>query len=171
MASRTPYLKAGTIAYKLQDYETTNAVYIPVGIFITAWARDLTIRSAQKCYSRFVYADTDSLHLLGWELPEGLEIDKYKLGAWKQENKFIRARFLRTKCYFEDTGKMKKIENSSGEIVSVPDITIKCSGLPKEEREKLNWDNFHIGYKTYNKLKKTHVVGGIILKESPFEIK
>ena len=38
------------------------ATYTPVAAFATAYARDNIIRTASKCYGRFQYADTDSIH-------------------------------------------------------------------------------------------------------------
>ena len=38
------------------------ASYTPVAAFATAYARDNIIRTASKCYGRFQYADTDSIH-------------------------------------------------------------------------------------------------------------
>lgn len=78
------------VKYTLGEKELRKPIYIPVGAFITAWARNITISSAQTVYDRFLYADTDSLHLMGTELPENLDIDKVKLGAWKHEATFRR---------------------------------------------------------------------------------
>lgn len=86
------------------DEEQRTPVYIPVASFITAYARNKTIRSAQKVYDRFIYADTDSLHLTGLEYPEDLEIHDTKLGAWAHESTFIRAKFIKPKTYIEDNG-------------------------------------------------------------------
>ena len=35
-----------------------------VAAFASAYARDNIIRTANKCYGRFQYADTDSIHIL-----------------------------------------------------------------------------------------------------------
>ena len=64
--SKAPVLdEEGIVHYKLLEPETKKGVYIPVGVFVTSYARNVTIRSAQKVFDRFVYADTDSLHLIG----------------------------------------------------------------------------------------------------------
>ena len=89
------------IKYKYGEVEQREPIYIPMGTFITAYARDLTIRSAQKCYDRFAYADTDSLHLEGFEIPNDLEIDDYKLGAWKNELVILKGKYVRQKTYME----------------------------------------------------------------------
>ena len=77
---KMPYLdENGIVKYRLLPPETREPIYIPVGTFITSWARYKTITSAQSVFDRFIYADTDSLHLVGTELPENLEVDKVKL--------------------------------------------------------------------------------------------
>ena len=154
--SKNPWYDNGSIKYKLGEKETREPIYIPVGTFITAWARYKTISSAQKVYDRFIYADTDSLHLVGTEIPDMLEIDPVKLGAWKHESTFERARFLRQKSYIE-------------EIDGVLNIT--CAGMPERCYQYVTWDNFHTGMNYAGKLGMTHVNGGIVLKDIPFSIK
>lgn len=154
--SKIPYYDNGIIKYRLGEEETRNPIYIPVGTFITAWARHKTITSAQKVYDRFLYADTDSLHLLGKELPEDLEIDPVKLGAWKHESTFTRARFVRQKTY---------IEEIDGQL------HITCAGMPNRCYENVTWDNFIVGSSFGGKLQFTHVKGGIVLKDIDFTIK
>lgn len=154
--SKIPYYDNGIIKYTLGEKETRNPIYIPVGTFITAWARHKTITSAQKVYDRFLYADTDSLHLIGTEIPKGLEIDPVKLGAWKHESTFTRARFVRQKTY---------IEEIDGEL------NITCAGMPSRCYKHVTWDNFIAGSSFEGKLQFTHVQGGIVLKDIDFTIK
>lgn len=154
--SKIPYYDNGIIKYTLGEKETRNPIYIPVGTFITAWARDKTITSAQKVYDRFLYADTDSLHLIGTEMPKGLEVDPVKLGAWKHESTFTRARFVRQKTY---------IEEIDGEL------NITCAGMPSRCYKHVTWDNFIAGSSFEGKLQFTHVQGGIVLKDIDFTIK
>lgn len=154
--SKIPYYDNGIIKYTLGEKETRNPIYIPVGTFITAWARHKTITSAQKVYDRFLYADTDSLHLIGTEIPKGLEVDPVKLGAWKHESTFTRARFVRQKTY---------IEEIDGEL------NITCAGMPSRCYKYVTWDNFIAGSSFEGKLQFTHVQGGIVLKDIDFTIK
>lgn len=154
---RIPELdEEGVVRYRLSEPETTNPIYIPVGSFITAWARYTTITAAQACYDRFIYADTDSLHLVGLEEPKGIEIDDTRLGAWKHESTFTRARFLRQKSYIEEIdGKLK----------------ITCAGMPKGCYPYVTWENFHIGNEFPGKLKQKVVKGGTVLVESPHKLR
>lgn len=154
--SKIPYYDNGIIKYTLGEKETRNPIYIPVGTFITAWARHKTITSAQKVYDRFLYADTDSLHLIGTEIPKGLEVDPVKLGAWKHESTFTRARFVRQKTY---------IEEIDGEL------NITCAGMPSRCYKNVTWNNFIAGSSFEGKLQFTHVQGGIVLKDIDFTIK
>lgn len=154
--SKIPYYDNGIIKYTLGEKETRNPIYIPVGTFITAWARYKTITSAQKVYDRFLYADTDSLHLIGTEIPKGLEVDPVKLGAWKHESTFTRARFVRQKTY---------IEEIDGEL------NITCAGMPSRCYKHVTWNNFIAGSSFEGKLQFTHVQGGIVLKDIDFTIK
>lgn len=129
--SKYPIYKEGAIGFEFGEWGERKPLYIPVGTFITAYARHKTITSAQKVYDLFAYADTDSLHLvlplpndmfelpekelenlttadlqkLGVPLPDDFEVDPVALGAWKVESIFTRARFLRQKSYIEDRNK------------------------------------------------------------------
>lgn len=154
--SKIPYYDNGIIKYTLGEKETRNPIYIPVGTFITAWARHKTITSAQKVYDRFLYADTDSLHLIGTEIPKGLEVDPVRLGTWKHESTFTRARFIRQKTY---------IEEIDGEL------NITCAGMPSLCYKHVTWDNFIAGSSFEGKLQFTHVQGGVVLKDIDFTIK
>jgi hypothetical protein len=178
--SKIPFLHDNTLKFTLGEEETKNPVYIPVGTFITSWARYTTITSAQKVYHRFLYADTDSLHLKGFEVPADLEIDDYELGKWKLENKFMRARFIRQKSYFEchivddeTYNDMEEEDQAKCYIyngVRVVDV-VTCAGMPNNCKQHVNWDNFHIGQVFDGKLQKKNVKGGIILNDTTFELK
>ena len=180
--SKVPYLSEdGIVRYALGEKETRKAVYIPVGVFVTSWARYKTITSAQSVYDRFIYADTDSLHLVGTELPENLEISDTKLGAWKLEAQFIRARFLRQKSYIEDTIQNDKdiekfiaenpdlIHHVNYETNSILKIT--SAGMPSSCYQYVTWDNFKSGNSFEGKLKINHVNGGIVFTEQPHTLK
>lgn len=154
--SKYPVYDNGKIKYIKGPKEHRTPIYVPMAAFITAYARYKTITSAQSVYNRFIYADTDSLHLEGTELPSNLEIDKTKLGAWDHEATFTRARFLRQKTY---------IEEINGEI------HITCAGMPKNCYAHVTWDNFKEGSSFEGKLTPKHVPGGIVLTDTDFTIK
>lgn len=155
--SKYPFLGDDDIIhYKIVQEEDRKPIYIPMGVFITSWARYKTITSAQKVYDRFIYADTDSLHLEGEEIPEGLEISDTELGKWKLESRFTKARFIRQKSYIEE------IDNK---------LKITCAGMPESCYKYVTWDNFHKGVEYNGKLKISHTSGGIVLLESPHTLR
>lgn len=160
-----------------------NSIYIPVATFITAWARYTTITASQKIHeesianygvSRYLYSDTDSIHLSGLELPTCIEIHNTKLGAWKHESTFERARFLQAKRYIEDEFIESEngdyfIKDSYGDFVTWLKIT--CAGLPEKCYKNVTFDNFVIGAEYSGKLKPVTVPGGCILVDTPFSMK
>lgn len=165
--SKIPYLEGDIVKYKLGEKTTKDGVYLPMGAFITAYARDKTIRTSQaiKDYSikkygvdMYCYSDTDSIHTIlpFEELKQFCEIDDVELGKWAHESHFSRAKFIRQKTYLEEI---------DGEI------QITCAGLPQRCYNQVTWDNFKEGLKVDGKLTFTHVKGGVILKETEFTIK
>ena len=164
---KIPYLENDVVKYRLGEKTTKAGVYLPMGAFITAYARDKTIRTSQaiKDYSikkygvdLYCYSDTDSIHTLLpiEELKQFCEIDDVELGAWKHESHFERAKFIRQKTYLEEI---------DGEI------QITCAGLPQRCYDQVTWDNFKEGLKVDGKLAFHHVKGGVILVETEFTIK
>lgn len=192
--SKIPYYDNGMIRYMLGTKETRNPIYIPVGTFITAWARHKTITSAQKIYDKFVYADTDSLHIniklpeeikamsekeladlttndlrkYGVDIPADFEIDGYKLGAWKVEEISLRSRYIRQKSYIHDTNQP---ETWNTEKYDKSKLSITCAGMPQACYEFVTWENFYEGSSYKGKLQPKHVKGGIVLKDIDFTIK
>ena len=154
--ARKPILEDDVIHFELLDEEDREPVYLPVGVFITSHARYKTITSAQKVYDRFIYADTDSLHLLGTEIPSDLDVDPVRLGAWKHESTFTRAKFLRQKCYME--------EIDGKEVVHV-------AGMPAIVHSQVTFDNFEIGAEYQGKLYPKRVSGGIVLVAGAMKIR
>ena len=140
----------------LKEYR--DPVYTAMGIFITSWARYTTISTAQKCYpDRLIYCDTDSIHLTGTEVPEAIMdiVDPNKLGYWKHESTFERARFIRQKTY---------VEQIDGKL------DVKCAGMPDACKKNVTWDNFHVGFTSSGKLLPKRVLGGVVLVDTEFTI-
>lgn len=175
--SKIPYLgEDDIIHYKDSEPEERDGIYVAMASFITSYARLKTIKAAQtimdnynqgKSKIQFVYADTDSLHCLSpnFELPEGLEIDPVKLGAWKYESKFNKAKFLRQKCYIENS--TEDIENDNPEYA----LKITVAGMPKGCYPYVSFNNFKIGAKYKGKKQPKMTVGGVVLSEIDFTIK
>lgn len=181
--SKWPYLKDnGSVGYVRGEDEYRDPVYMPVGEFITSIARNKTIRSAQASYERFIYADTDSLHLQGLDYPEGLNISDTELGAWAHEGTFSKAMYLRSKCYLEEMIMDADSKDFQGLRSLAPQLAyvcngvgyagkITCAGMPKNLYPQVTWDNFKIGTEFTGKLAPKHVDGGIVLMNGPFKIR
>ena len=169
----------GVIKYALGQAETRDAIYVPVGVFVTSYARQKTISSAKKMGDRFIYADTDSLHLIDSEIPDCLEIDDIKLGAWKIEEVFKRGKYIRAKTYIEDviekSDKIEKFKIENPELLQLCSedsiLKITCAGMPKQCYKEVTFDNFKTGAIYSGKLAPKHVKGGIVLDDIPFSIK
>lgn len=175
--SKIPYMgEDNEIHYKDGEEEEKDGIYIAMASFITSYARLKTISSAQKIMDnyregksniQFVYADTDSLHCISpdFELPEGLDIDPTKLGAWKYESKFNKAKFLRQKCYIENS--TEDVENDNPDY----ELKITVAGMPKGCYPYVNFKNFKIGASYKGKKQPKIVPGGVILSDVDFTIK
>ena len=146
--SKTPYLENGILKFILGESEDKKGLYIPIGSFITSYAREKTIRTSQaiKDYSinkynkdLYFYSDTDSIHtgLHKEELLKFCDIDDVRLGAWKVENEFRKAKFIRQKCYLEDI-----LNEKTGEY----EIKITCAGMPKTCYKYVEWEKFKTGF-------------------------
>lgn len=182
VSSKFPELSEyNTVRLVKGDDEEVGGLYIPVGTFITSYARDYTIRSAQAVHDRFLYADTDSLHLLGTEVPDGLEVHETKLGAWKHESTFRRAMYIGAKCYAEEINvsreTLEKIleENPKSACqVNLDQCTLlqlTVAGMPAKSKAHISFDDFKEGLVIDDKLVPKHVPGGVVLKKTTFEIK
>ena len=110
-----PVLEDDVVKYKMYDRDIRDSIYLPIATFITSYARLKTISTSQKIrdysiknYDRdyYIYSDTDSIHMISMnsnELCKIIDVDDYKLGAWKLESSFVKARFIRQKCYIEQS--------------------------------------------------------------------
>lgn len=159
----------GIVTYKFYDKEIREPIYIPMAAFITSYARNKTIRTSQaikeysiKNYGKdyYIYSDTDSIHSLFTDskiLKQFVDIDDYRLGAWKLESRFIKGKYLRAKSYIEMS----------------PEGKLNCTvaGLPKNLGDVVDFDNFKIGNSYFGKMIPLHVKGGLILKPDYFTIR
>jgi len=124
-----PYLDENNILRIKGTQEASDGVYIPIGAYITAYAKGVTIRAAQENIDIFCYSDTDSIHLLGEA--KGIAVGK-ALGEWDNETCFDRARFVRQKTYIEHT----TVED--GEEVT-PYWNIKACGATDEVKTRIQY--------------------------------
>lgn len=146
------YLKDdNSIAFYTVQANEKKAGYIPVGSAITSYARNFTIRAAQKNYygvnkRGFIYADTDSIHCdLFPEEIEGIKVDSKNFCCWKLESCWDFARFVRQKTYLEH------IVKENLEQIESPYYAIRCAGMPDkckdlfvasiQQRSREEWEN------------------------------
>ena len=181
---KIPVVEDDVVKYIVDRKYIKDAVYVPVGIFCTAYARNKTIRTAQMEYERFVYADTDSVHLVGDYEPEEMAsvIDDKKLGYWKNESNFVRGRFLKAKAYVEEELTTKKAyeDNQASKEPSALiyerdgkyyHLNVKCAGMNDAIKQKVTYDNFKAGFSEHGKLVPKNVKGGVVLQDTEFTIK
>lgn len=120
-----------TIGFLPVAESNKKAGYIPVGSAITSYARNFTIRAAQKNYygkdkRGFIYADTDSIHCdLKPEEIKGIKVDDKNFCCWKLESCWDKAIFTRQKTYIEH------VVAENCEPIEVPYNNIKCAGMPQ----------------------------------------
>jgi len=175
--SSYPYMEDNIVHYQISELERREPLYIPCASFITAYARQTTITAVQANYDRFLYADTDSMHLLGLEPPVDVEVHKEKLGAWKNEMVFFEAKYLRSKCYMEigyDPDKPEKIFKK-----------VTVAGMSDKIHKYVTLENFELGAKFSSlenganviridphdsNLRPMRVNGGIVLVRKDFTL-
>ena len=177
VTGKVPYLKKdGSLGFEMGEEETKDPVYTAMGAFITAYARDYTIRTAQSVYDRILYCDTDSIHITGHDIPEAIAhiVDPYKLGFWKLESYFVRAKYVRQKTYMEELlGKEVngKFKTCAPDEATTTHIDVKCAGMPEALKEYVTFDNFKVGLKIHGKKMPKQVKGGVVLIDKDFTLK
>ena len=145
--------------------EMRNPVYTPMGVFITAYAREHTIKAAQSNYDTFAYADTDSLHLITDKEPENLEIHSTEIGCWKRELRFNSAIYVRAKCYSEKV-ELPRLHRKQPRVKYFTHI----AGLPSHIASKVTFADFYNGRIFKGKLVPQRVRGGIVLRETEYTL-
>ena len=180
----------GHVSWHIAHMPDKDVIYIPAAVFITAWARDKTIRAAQANFDNFLYSDTDSIHLKKTDKTPDLDIDPYRLGAWDHEMAFKRGKYLHAKCYIEEgycelepvldykgdpelnedgTPKMKKsFVNYKTDITK---LKVTVAGLPEGCHDQVTWENFGFEAKYEKKKKPVIVPGGTVLLDTTFKVK
>jgi len=205
---KVAYLKDdGVVGFKMVFENNKKAGYIPVGSAITSYARNFTIRAAQKNYhgvdkAGFIYADTDSIHC---DLPPeeivGIKVHDKNFCCWKLEACWDKAIFVRQKTYIEH------VTHENLKAIEKPYHNIKCAGMPKKckdlfemsldgtadhkDDEKRTIDelkflfddegkgepiirtyaDFKVGLKITGKLLPKRIKGGILLKDTTYEMR
>lgn len=166
VTQKIPKYVNGVVKFETGDEEKRLPVYVAVAAFVTAYARNVLIRAIMSNRDRFVYCDTDSLHLLGTEPASGIPVHDTEFSHWKHEGNFTRARHIRAKTYIWDL-------NGKTDVV--------CAGMPSNIKTLCNFDNFKIGFSNLDKngnvidgmgkLIPVNVVGGVVLAPRPYRLR
>ena len=138
---KIPYLGEDNIVhYERRSCGDKTPGYIPIGAAITSYARNFTIRAAQKNFHGddkpgFIYADTDSIHCdLAPDEVQGVTIHPVNFCCWAMESRWDKAIFVRQKTYIEhvvETDLSKQEDGTwKGDEVT-PTYDVKCAGMPK----------------------------------------
>ena len=163
-----------------------KGVFIAMASFITSYAREVLLTSIEKVYDRFLYCDTDSIHITGFDIPN-ITIHDKNLDAWKLEGKFTKAKYIGAKRYAEYINNKWDIKccGLSRDIMEkiTMDIFECCEFTPKEIKKNIDKlftkdDIFYYKDKECTKKvkglvrskKKKYVKGGIVIKEQPYMI-
>ena len=173
--------------------------YIACGSAITSYARNFTIRAAQKNYHGvnergFIYADTDSIHCdLSPEEITGIRVDPKEFCCWKLESNWDKGWFVRQKTYIEH------ITAEDLEPVDEPYYNVKCAGMPEKckdlflksmegfypeddddnyteadrwfLKDKRKLEDFDVGIVVPGKLLPKRIRGGVLLTDSMYEMR
>ena len=196
---KVAYIKEDkTIGFYTVTANDKEPGYIPVGAAITSYARNFTIRAAQKNYHGvnkpgFIYADTDSIHC---DLPpddiKGITVHPKNFCCWKLESCWDEAIFVRQKTYIEH------IVAEDRQPIDTPYYSVKCAGMPekckqlfinsmtpnvkrsyadytKEEVEFATTprtiQDFKVGLRVPGKLLPKRIRGGVLLVDVPYEMR
>ena len=156
--SKIPHLEDDVLKFTYSEEKIEEPEYTALAVFITSWARHDIITDAQNNYDRFIYCDTDSLHMLKREdgSEPNLPIHNTHLGFYKKEHDVIKSLFLRSKTYIE--------QYTNG------DVEIKCAGASPEVKKGMNFENFKVGATYEGKLAPKQVKGGCVLSKTTFTI-
>lgn len=187
----------GALEFKIIKSFEGHPGYIPIGSAITSYARNFTIRAAQKNYHGvdkpgFIYADTDSIHcdLKPEELID-IPIHDTDFCHWKLESYWDEAIFVRQKTYIEH------VTHEDGKPVEKPYYNLKCAGMndkckyqfiksltqePINDYDKTHFTeeqikfmqtkrdltDFKVGLSIQGKLRPKQIDGGTILVETSY---
>lgn len=192
------YIKEdGSLGFEIIPSYEGRPGYIPIGSAITSYARNFTIRAAQKNYHGvdkpgFIYADTDSIHcdLKPEELID-IPIHKTDFCHWKLEAFWDEAIFVRQKTYIEH------VTHEDEKPVKKPYYNLKCAGMNDKckyqfikslsqepinqydldhfddeqiefMKQKRELTDFKVGLKIQGKLRPKQIEGGTLLVETSY---
>lgn len=165
---QVPYLDENNVVqYELVKENNKPVFSIDKGSMVTSYARYFTITHAQQNYENFIYADTDSIHML--DKPAiGIKEHPSALLCWKKETVWRKGIFIRQKTYAE-----LPIEKDGEKVY--PKWEITCAGMPEKSKELFLKEHpitdFKYGLTMRGKLVPKRIKGGVILVETEFTLR
>lgn len=187
----------GTLSFVPVESYDKKPGYIPAGSAVTSYARNFTIKAAQKNYHGpnlpgFIYADTDSIHCdLRPEDLVGVPVHPTAFCHWKIESCWDTGWYVRQKTYIEHVVQ-EDLEPCE------PYWNIKCAGMPERckrlfeasmtgepprgitnlEEDELEFigerrtlEDFDIGLNVPGKLLPKRIRGGILLTSTVYSMR
>lgn len=167
----------GVVTFETVVKRDKETVYIAAGSAVTSYAKNFTIRAAQKNYygvdkAGFIYADTDSIHCdLPADQVKGITIHPTDFCCWKAECSWDEALFVRQKTYIEH------VTHEDLKPVDSKFYSVKCAGLPEQCKQNFikeieagtkKLTDFKVGLELEGKLLPRRVPGGIVLTDTKF---
>ena len=135
-----------------------DGFYLPIAIFMCAYARMELINTAKILKKEIIYYDTDSLYFKGTLNDDdynNIKIDDNKLGYWKVEGVYEEAVFIKQKTYY-----VRKTDGTEKFVVA---------GMNDTSKQELNKNNFKSGSELYvNNTKR--IIGGNIKTKCKFKL-
>lgn len=118
-----------------RDPQVKKHGYLPLAIFVNAYGRARMARAIRLTGDRFLYCDTDSLHVLGDSPVPELPVHRAVFGRWKLEHRFEKAFYNRPRQYglrmrYDGVGEPK------------PDL-IQVNGVPCTVLERLQLEDLY----------------------------
>lgn len=148
----------GKSSNKSAGWDVRKGSYLPAGIFICAIARNILLDAVKSAGWRFLYCDTDSVHVVGDYPVEGLPVDSAKFGYWKAESCFVKARYIRAKTYIEQT---KIYDKKTQKETTAP--LVKFAGIDSDAKKEIK-SVYDLKYtderETYKDVKASKQVNG-----------
>lgn len=152
------YNRDGSLEFA-EKATSTQYYYRAIYSKITSGGRCRLISHIEENVDRVLYWDTDSIYLIGKEVPSSIEAncDDNRIGALKYEGHYKRMKVIKAKCYIK--------ELDDGKVVK------SIAGATQEIKDKINFENFKEGleFKGVKHCLK-RVRGGAIIKAVDFSI-
>lgn len=145
MANTVALSDAGTLEYRPLYLPKDRGIsrspwgkkhgYLPLAIFVNAYGRARMAQAIRLAGERFLYCDTDSLHVLGDSPVQGLPIHNRAFGYWKLEHRFEEAFYNRPRQHG-----LRMRYDGVGE--PEPDL-IQINGIPRVVLEGLQLEDLY----------------------------